>query len=165
MLRALLVVPLWLAVGCYVDDGAATGDPAYYGGAPQMDVVAPGVQVVAVDADYPVFYSDGLYYRYYGGGWYSSRWHDRGWGAAYNVPVGVRGIDRPYAYAHYHARGGYGGGYGRGGYGRGGGGPAYRGNARGNAGWGGRGEVRAAPGRAAPAYHAAPVRAAPARHR
>jgi hypothetical protein len=95
------------AAGCYADAGYSAG---YYGpttavavAGPDMVVVdgAPGVQVVAADYDYPVFYSDNLYWRYDGGIWYSSRWHDRGWGRNYNVPVGVRGINRPEGYAHY----------------------------------------------------------------
>jgi hypothetical protein len=87
--------------GCYMEEQA----PAYGGGGyatgPQLADVSPGVQVVA-DYDYPVFYSDGFYWRWYGGYWYSSRWHDRGWGIGYNVPVGIRGISRPYMYSHYH---------------------------------------------------------------
>jgi len=169
MLRALLVVPLLLAVGCYTEEpdpayGAAPGAaPGYYGGAPAMEVVSPGVQVVAVDYDYPVFFSDGFYWRWYGGSWYSSRWYGGGWGVAYNVPVGVRGIDRPYAYAHYRAgtagyirangvAPAYRGGEYRGGPAYRGGGPAYR------------GPVRSEAVRAAPAYHAPAARPA-ARHR
>src|SRR6185503_9992365 len=107
---------------------------------PQMEDVAPGVQVIS-DYDYPVFYSDGFYWRWDGGVWYRSGFYNRGWAVAYDVPVGIRGIARPGAYAHYHGgygyRGGYRGGYGyrgggyrggevRGGY-RGGPAPAYRG--------------------------------------
>ncbi len=92
--------------GCMVD-----GQTGYVGyAAPQATVMAqpglveiqPGVQVVQADYDYPVFYSDNLYWRYDGGVWYSSRWHDRGWATSYNVPARVRGIDRPYGYAHYN---------------------------------------------------------------
>ena len=95
------LLPLALLVGftggCYSE-----ADVGYSYGYPSADLVyvSPGAYVVA-DYDYPVFFSDGFYWRYYGGYWYSSRWHDRGWGVAYNVPVGVRRIDRPYAYAHY----------------------------------------------------------------
>jgi len=120
LLTAALVVGASAFAGCYVEDPA----PVYAGGGyaaagPQLAYVSPGVQVVA-DYDYPVFYSDGLYWRSYGGYWYSSRWYDRGWGINYRVPVGVRGISRPYAYSHYR-----GGGYVRDyrAYGR----PAYRG--------------------------------------
>jgi hypothetical protein len=137
------------AVGCYTEADVGYGGPGYYGGpAPAMEVVTPGVQVVAVDYDYPVFYSSGLYWRFYGGTWYSSRYHTGGWAVNYNVPVGVRGIDRPYEYAHYRGRAGYGGGPAY----RGGPAPAYRGN--------GGVEVRdhRAPAAAAPAYRQAPAR-------
>jgi hypothetical protein len=89
-----------------------------------MEVVSPGVQVIA-DYDYPVFYSDGFYWRYDGGMWYRSGYWNRGWGVAYNVPVGVRGINRPEAYAHYRGGVGYRGGYNNG----------YRGGYRANTGY------------------------------
>lgn len=96
------------ATGCYADAGYYGPTTAVAVAGPNMVYVdgAPGVQVVA-DYDYPVFYSDGLYWRYDGGIWYSSRWHDRGWGRSYNVPVGVRGIREPGMYAHYHGNVGY----------------------------------------------------------
>jgi hypothetical protein len=140
MVRALLPISLLFAVGCYTE--ADVGGPAVYAGpAPAMEVVSPGVQVVAVDYDYPVFYSSGFYWRYYGGSWYSSRVYSGGWAVSYNVPVGVRGIDRPYAYAHYRV-GGYAGGPGYRGA------PVYR---------GGSTEVRDHR-TAAPVYRAAPAR-------
>ncbi|MEO8550372.1 MAG: hypothetical protein ABI678_10375, partial [Kofleriaceae bacterium] len=121
---------------CYSEEPGVGVGVAYGGGggygyaaAPQMEVVAPGVQVIA-DYDYPVFYSDGAYWRYDGGLWYRSGYYNRGWGVSYNVPMGVRGISRPDGYRHYH-----GGGYYRGGY-------------RPNTGWGGgarQGGVRTAP--------------------
>lgn len=123
MQRALFLVSLLFAVGCYTEADVGYGG-GVYASTPDMEVVSPGVQVVAVDYDYPVFFSDGMYWRYYGGTWYSSRVYTGGWGVAYNVPVGVRGIDRPYAYAHYRGRGG--GGWGRGPAYRGGPGPGYR---------------------------------------
>jgi hypothetical protein len=132
MRQAILAASLFLFVGCYTEAEVGVAGPGVYAAAPTMEVVAPGVQVVAVDYDYPVFFSDGFYWRYYGGVWYNSRVYTGGWGVAYNVPVGVRGIDRPYAYAHYRAGGG---GWGRPAYR--GGGPAYHG--------------------AGPAYHPAPV--------
>lgn len=64
--------------------------------------VNPDVQVIE-DYDYPVFYSGGLYWRYDGGVWYSSSWHDRGWVVEHNVPTAVVHIDRPEGYVHYHA--------------------------------------------------------------
>jgi hypothetical protein len=98
--------------GCYVEDGYSAG-PAYAapgyaapGGyvQPEMVSVGPGVQVV-YDYDYPVFFNAGFYWRYDGGFWYSSRWHDRGWGRAYDVPGGIRGIAHPEGYAHYRPAG------------------------------------------------------------
>lgn len=111
-----------LAVGCYSEEGVGVGySVGYAAPGPALVEVSPGVQVIA-DYDYPVFYSDGFYWRYDGGLWYRSGYWDRGWAVSYNVPGRVRGIDRPYAYAHYRANGAvrYGG---NGGYR---GGPAYR---------------------------------------
>jgi hypothetical protein len=116
--------------GCYVEDSYSAG-PGYAAGyaapapvgysQPEMVDVSPGVQVV-YDYDYPVFFTGGFYWRWYGGGWYSSHYYNGGWGVAANVPMGIRGIDRPYAYAHYRpagyvprsarAGGGYNGGRG-----------------------------------------------------
>ncbi|MEO8844409.1 MAG: hypothetical protein ABI591_06205 [Kofleriaceae bacterium] len=105
MLRTILISAVFAtaAAGCYSEQP----DVAYAGGgyvAGGLVEVSPGVDVIA-DYDYPVFYSDGLYWRYDGGIWYQSGFYDRGWGVAYNVPYGVRGIRNPGAYAHY----GYGG--------------------------------------------------------
>ena len=83
---------------------------AYYG-SPDLVYVSPGVQVVA-DYDYPVFYANNFYWRYEGGVWYRSRWHDRGWIHAGNVPYGVARIEHPWGYAHF--RSGYAPGYARG---------------------------------------------------
>lgn len=126
-----------LATGCYTeaDVGYRAG---YVGPAPAMVEVSPGVMVIS-DYDYPVFYSDGLYWRQYGNVWYSSRAYNGGWAVSYSVPYGVRGIREPYAYAHY--RGGYAA-------------PAYRG---GGAVRGGV-EVRDHRSYSAPAYRSAPAR-------
>ena len=126
MNRLILVLSLMTIGACYSEEPnvAYSGGVGY--GAPGMEVVAPGVQVIS-DYDYPVFYSDGFYWRYDGGAWYRSGYYNRGWGIAYNVPVGVRGISRPEAYVHY--RGGF---YGGAGY-RG----AYRGNVGYRGGYGG----------------------------
>ena len=115
-LPLLLVV----ATGCYATDGVytepayadGTYDGNYANGTPDMVDVSPGVQVVG-DYDYPVFFSGGMYWRNYGGAWYSSNVYNGGWALAGNVPYGVSSIRDPGMYAHY--RGGYGGGY-RGGY-------------------------------------------------
>ncbi|HUS30357.1 MAG TPA: hypothetical protein VMZ53_17735 [Kofleriaceae bacterium] len=120
--------------GCYtsgdVGAGYSTSGGYYAGGGgyyaePQLYYYAPGISVVAYSDD-PVFYSDGLYWRYYGNTWYSSNYYGSGWSVAYNVPYGVRSIDRPHTYAHFtpgsgwtrvHANGGAyaGGNYNNGG--------------------------------------------------
>ena len=64
--------------------------------------ISPEVQVIE-NFDYPVFFYGGLYYRNEGGVWYSSSWHDRGWGVTYSAPTYITRIDRPTAYVHYHA--------------------------------------------------------------
>jgi|HubBroStandDraft_6_1064221.scaffolds.fasta_scaffold28138_7 hypothetical protein len=148
MKRLLLLAILGVVGGgCYSEEPAVGVSYGYgYGyAAPQMEYVGPGVQVIS-DYDYPVFYSDGFYWRWDGGVWYRSGFYNRGWGVAYNVPIGIRGIARPEAYVHYH--GGFYGGY-RGGYGGYRGGPAYRAGAV-------RGGYRSGP---APAYRSAPSRA------
>jgi len=128
------------AAGCYTeaDVGGGYGGGAYVAG-PSMVYAAPGVQVIA-DYDYPIFYSDGLYWRQYGGVWYSSRVYTGGWGVAYNVPGGIRGIREPGAYAHY--RGGYAG-------------PVYRGGTYNNGAVVRDHRTYSAP---APAYRPAPAR-------
>lgn len=136
MLRSLLLCSAFLA-GCYSEEP----DVVYSGGAevegaPGLVAISPGVEVIA-DYDYPVFYSDGLYWRYDGGSWYQSTYWGGGWGIAYNVPYGVRGITNPGAYTHW--RGGDGSyvrdhrGYGGGGYRRGSsrGGGGFRGGGHG----------------------------------
>ncbi|HEY1812922.1 MAG TPA: hypothetical protein VGG74_11285 [Kofleriaceae bacterium] len=161
MKRLLLIAIAMLAAGCYSEEPAVGVSYGYgYGySAPQMEYVGPGVQVID-DYDYPVFYSDGFYWRQDGGVWYRSGFYNRGWGVAYDVPVGIRGIARPEAYAHYH--GGY--GYRGGGYGYRGGAYGYRGGAYGayggyHGGGDARGGYRGGPARGpAPAYRAAPSR-------
>jgi hypothetical protein len=149
-MKRLLLLALFafggLAAGCYSEEPAVGVSYGYGYSAPEMDEVAPGVQVIS-DYDYPVFYSDGFYWRWDGGVWYRSGFYNRGWAVAYNVPVGVRGISRPEAYVHY--RGGAYGGY-RGGYR---GGPGYRGEVR--------GAYRGGPARA---YRSGPSRAPSVSH-
>lgn len=106
-MRSIVITAALLAAaatGCYTE--ADVGYTAGYAApAPDLVYVSPGVQVVA-DYDYPVFFSDGVYWRYDGGVWYRSpRWNG-GWAVSYNVPVTVRGIDRPGRYVHYRAGGG-----------------------------------------------------------
>jgi len=101
MLRSLFIATALAtaAAGCYSEEP----DVAYAASAttPGLVEVSPGVQVIA-DYDYPVFYSDGYYWRYDNGLWYESPYYYGGWGVAYNVPIGVRGIHNPWGYAHWH---------------------------------------------------------------
>ena len=150
----VLILSLLIAAasGCYSEEPGVDYGGSAYVGTPQMEVVSPGVQVIA-DYDYPVFYSDGYYWRNDGGIWYRSGFYNRGWAVSYNVPYGVRGIGHPEYYAHYH--GGYNAGY-RGGYRantawgspRGGGGVRTY-NSRPAAVYRGGGSYRAAPSRGA----------------
>ncbi len=64
--------------------------------------VNPNVQVIE-DYEYPVFFSNNLYWRNEGGVWYSSSYHDRGWITGVETPVYIRSIDRPEHFVHYHA--------------------------------------------------------------
>jgi hypothetical protein len=119
-MKPILVIFSLVFVGaCYSEEpGVAVGYSAGYGygyAGPQLEYVSPGVQVIA-DYDYPVFYSDGYYWRNDGGIWYRSGFYNRGWAVSYNVPYGVRGISNPGYYTHYRANGNWGRG----------GGPAYR---------------------------------------
>lgn len=143
MRGSLLVLVLSFAAGCYTEADVGGGGAVYATGGPALVEVSPGVQVIA-DYDEPIFFSDGLYWRSYGGVWYSSRVYNGGWAVNYNAPYAVRGISNPGMYVHYRAGGG---GYYRGG-------PAYRGGE-----YRGGGTVvrdhRSAP---APAYRPAPSR-------
>ncbi|HEY4243088.1 MAG TPA: hypothetical protein VGM88_24920 [Kofleriaceae bacterium] len=127
MRNLLIVAALATAAGCY-DDAEVVATPGYATVAADgsMETIAPGVQVVD-DLDYPVFFSDGFYWRYDDGFWYRSSFAYGGWvGVGFDyVPWGVRGIHEPWGYAHWHggyarggvvARGAYGGYYRGGGY-------------------------------------------------
>ena len=100
MLRAVLA--LTLVAGCYGETRVDYHNT--YSADASLVEVEPGVSVVS-DYDYPVFYSDGAYWRYNQGYWYQSPYYDRGWTATASVPVRVRGIRHPETYAHYR-RGG-----------------------------------------------------------
>jgi hypothetical protein len=106
---------VWLAgfimVGaCYYRDPYVSAQYSVgygYGyGTPSMAYVGPGVQVVT-DYDYPVFFSDGYYWRYDSGLWYRSGFYNRGWAVSYDVPYAVRGISRPEGYVRYRGDSGY----------------------------------------------------------
>lgn len=106
LIPALIALGLvFVAGGCMVH-----GTTGVYGHAyveqPQLVYVSPGVQVV-YDYHEPVFYSDGFYWRYYGGVWYRSSYHSHGWVRYHRVPHAVARIDRPQAYVRYrgNARG------------------------------------------------------------
>lgn len=96
-----------LLIGC----AGGSGTVGYYGSAsatvvapsPDLVYVSPGVQVIA-DYDEPVFYTDGYYWRYYGGVWYRSHDWRGGWAYA-SPPRPLLRIDRPYAYVRYRPRG------------------------------------------------------------
>ncbi len=88
------------AAGCAVGYTATVADDGY---GPDLVYAAPGVQVVA-DYNEPVFFTDGLYWRYSGGYWYRSPYYNRGWVTA-RPPGAVLQIDRPQTYAHYRPQG------------------------------------------------------------
>ena len=112
-MRNLLVLMVLsvAAGGCYAT--TTTGyTPAYVGPAvsvsattvaPDLVYVSPGVQVIA-DYDEPIFYSDGFYWREYGGTWYHSRYYDRGWAYA-APPRAIVSIGNRRSYVHYRPRG------------------------------------------------------------
>ncbi len=89
-----------LASGCAVGYTETYPDDGY---GPDLVYAAPGVQVVA-DYNEPVFFSDGLYWRYSGGYWYRSPYYNRGWVSA-RPPVAVLSINHPQGYAHYRPAG------------------------------------------------------------
>jgi len=89
-----------LASGCAVGYTETYPDNGY---GPDLVYAAPGVQVIA-DYDEPVFFSDGLYWRFSGGYWYRSPYYNRGWVAA-RPPAAVLSINRPQGYVHYRPAG------------------------------------------------------------
>jgi hypothetical protein len=96
----LLVAVLAAGAGAGTGCTAAVASDPY---PPDLVYVSPGVQVIA-DYHEPIFYSDGLYWRYYGGNWYRSRYYTGGWAYA-TPPAAVLRIDRPYGYARYRPYG------------------------------------------------------------
>ena len=98
-----VVAALGFSAGCYThgDVGMSYSSGGYYAASgPDLYYYSPGVSVVAYSDD-PVFYSDNYYWRYYNGVWYQSPYYNTGWTVSYNVPYGVRSIDRPYTYARF----------------------------------------------------------------
>ncbi len=106
-MRAILfaIISTILTAGCTAEYGAgyATGayttDVAY---APDLVTVSPGVQVIA-DWNEPIFFVDGIYWRFYGGTWYRSGYYTGDWVYAAPPPALI-GIE-PHRYAHYRPYG------------------------------------------------------------
>ena len=105
--RATVVAPPppTIAVSANVDVDAsadATVEETAYVEPATMVYVAPDVQVIEGYPE-PVFFNAGLYWRFEGGGWYSSSWHDRGWGYVAGPPAVVVGFQgNVNVYANYH---------------------------------------------------------------
>ena len=89
-----------LGAGCGPAEVSGT---AYYT-TPSLAYVSPGVSVVA-DYDYPIFYADNFYWRWYDGAWYRSPYYYGGWISVSAPPYAVARIDRPWLYSHYRMGG------------------------------------------------------------
>jgi hypothetical protein len=103
-MRALLLAMILGAAGCAGEVGytATVSSPGYAYG-PDLVYAAPGVQVIA-DWNEPIFFTDGIYWRWDGFRWYRSTYYTGGW--AYGTPpMAVVRLGRPYAYAHYRPAG------------------------------------------------------------
>jgi len=87
------------APGCIV-----TGHATMRTTTPDMVLIDDGVYVIE-DYNEPVFYSEGAYWRYYGGVWYTSSYYSGGWVVVHTVPGRVRHIHNPHTYVHYRAKG------------------------------------------------------------
>jgi hypothetical protein len=86
-----------VAAGCYAPE------PEYpYGSGPDLAYVEPGVEVVA-GSDDPVFFVDGMYWLWWGDGWYSSPYSNHGWRRDDREPDRLRHLDHPERYAHFRA--------------------------------------------------------------
>jgi len=99
-MRSIILATVLLAAAVMTGCAATVSGEAY---GPDLVYAAPGVQVIA-DYDEPIFYTDGFYWRFYGGTWYRSSYYYGGWVYA-RPPVAVLSIDRPYAYVHYRPAG------------------------------------------------------------
>jgi len=80
--------------------GCAVRAAGTYTAEPEMVYLDDNVYVLA-DYPEPVFYSEGLYWRYYGGVWYRSRVHTGSWVRVHQVPRQIVRIDRPQTYVRY----------------------------------------------------------------
>lgn len=87
------------APGCVVSGRATVRTTT-----PDMVMIDDGVYVVE-DYSEPVFYSDGVYWRYYGNAWYSSSYHSGGWVVVRSPPRRVITIRNPHTYVHWRATG------------------------------------------------------------
>jgi hypothetical protein len=96
----LLAVVLLGAVAAGAGCTATVAADAY---PPDLVYVSPGVQVVANYGE-PIFYSDGFYWRYYGGVWYRSSYYTGGWVYA-RPPVAVLRVPSPHSYVYYRPPG------------------------------------------------------------
>jgi hypothetical protein len=105
MKLARLAIPALLVMvvtsGCLVHGRAGMSATV---GQPDLVLVEPGVYVIQ-DYDEPVFYSEGSYWWYSSGVWYSSRVHTGGWVRVHRPPVMIGRIHRPNTYVHWHAGG------------------------------------------------------------
>ncbi|MBX3156680.1 MAG: hypothetical protein KF773_11810 [Deltaproteobacteria bacterium] len=101
----IALVAAAIGTGCY-----ATGGVAYTGTVTAVDVqpdlvyVSPGVQVIA-DYDDSIFYSDGFYWRFSGGYWHRSSYHNRGWAVYRTPPSRIVSIREPARYHRYRPTG------------------------------------------------------------
>jgi hypothetical protein len=101
LLSAVAAASIATGAGCYTAGDVGMGYSYGYATAgPDLYYLQPGVSVVAY-ADYPTFYADNHYWMWNNGMWYQSPYWGGGWSVAYNVPYGVRGIDRPYSYTRF----------------------------------------------------------------
>jgi hypothetical protein len=69
---------------------------------PELVLVEGDVWVVEGYPE-PVFYTEGYYWRWYGGVWYRSTTHTTGWVQVGTVPPTVQRIPKPEIYANYTA--------------------------------------------------------------
>jgi hypothetical protein len=98
LVPALLVT--MLASGCLVSGRVGVSASAR----PDLVLVEPGVYVIQ-DYDEPVFYSEGSYWWYSGGVWYSSHVHTGGWVRVHRTPIAIGRIHRPHTYVRWRAGG------------------------------------------------------------